>query len=69
MEEYLGTGKLLHIASEHPCINQPFLKREKVEGRILDSVNKGGTYREKAVETTYYLTYNQKIKRTKTRRK
>lgn len=62
MEKYLGTGKLLHIASEHPYINQPFSKREKVERRILDNVNRGRPYREKAVETTYYLTSKSKDK-------
>jgi len=62
MEKYPGTGKLLHIASEHPYINQPFLKREKVERRILDNVNRERAYRGKAVETTYYLTSKSKDK-------
>ena len=60
MREYLGTGKLLNIISEHPYIGQPFLKKEKVEKRILNNVNKGRIYRGKAVETTYYLTAKSK---------
>ncbi len=60
MEEYLGTGKLLNIVSEHPYIGQPFLKKEKIESRILDNVNKGRIYRGKAVKTTYYLTAKSK---------
>ncbi len=62
MEEYLGTGKLLNIVSEHPYIGQSFLKKEKVESRILDNVNKGRIYKGKAVETTYYLTAKSKNK-------
>ena len=42
--------------NQHPYIGQPFLKRKAIERRILFSVNKGRTEREKAVETTYYLT-------------
>ena len=60
MREYLGTGKLLNIVNEHPYIGRPFLKREKVEKRILNNVNKGRAYRGKAVETTYYLTAKSK---------
>lgn len=62
MEKYLGTGKLLNIVSEHPYIGQPFLKKEKIEKRILDNVNKGRTYRGKVIETTYYLTAKSKNK-------
>jgi len=62
MEEYMGTGKLLNIVNEHPYIGQSFLKKEKVEKRILDNVNKGRIYRGKAVETTYYLTAKSKNK-------
>jgi len=56
MREYLGTGKLLNMIDEHPYIGKPFLKKERIERRILNRVNKGRTYREKAVQTTYYLT-------------
>ena len=55
MKGYLGTGELLHMLNEHPYIGQSFLKEEMIEKRILDSVNKGRTYRGKAVDTTYYL--------------
>jgi len=60
MGEYLGTGKLLNMVSEHPYLGQPFLKREKAEKRIFENVNKGRIYRGKAVETTYYLTAKSK---------
>jgi len=60
MKEYLGTGKLLNIVSEHPYIGKPFLKKEKVEKRILNNVNKGRISRGKAIETTYYLTAKSK---------
>jgi ribulose 1,5-bisphosphate carboxylase large subunit-like protein len=60
MEKCLGTGKLLNIPAEHPYIGQPFLKKERVEKRILNNVNKERTYREKAVETAYYLTAKSK---------
>jgi len=60
MREYLGTGKLLNIVSQHPYIGRPFLKKEKVEKRILNNVNKGRIYRGKAVETTYYITAKSK---------
>jgi len=60
MKEYLGTGKLLNLVSEHPYIGQPFLKKERVEKRILDNVNKGRIYRGKAVKTTYYITAKSK---------
>lgn len=60
MEKYLGTGKLLNIPAEHPYIGQPFLKKERVKKRILNNVNKGRTYRGKAIKTTYYLTAKSK---------
>ena len=60
MEKYLGTGSLLSVLHEHPYIDQPFLKREKLEERILNKVNKGRPYRGKAIETTYYLTSESK---------
>ena len=63
MEKYLGTGKLLHIIDEYPYIGQPFLKREKVERRILNEANKGRPYRGKGVETIYYLASKSKDKR------
>ncbi len=67
MENYLGTGKLLHITEEHPYIGKPFLKRERIEKRILDNVNKGRLYRGKGVETSYYLTSGSKDKEGKFR--
>lgn len=56
METHIGTGNLLTALEEHPYIEQPFLKSEKIEKRILDKVNRGRPYRGKAIETTYYLT-------------
>jgi len=44
------------LTEKHPYLGQPFLKKKKIEKRILSSVNKGRGYRGKAVETTYYLT-------------
>ncbi len=60
MEKCLGTGKLLNIPAEHPYIGQPFLKKDRVEKRILNNVNKERTSREKVVETAYYLTAKSK---------
>ena len=62
MEKQLGTGNLLTALEEHPYINQPFSKREKVERRILDKMNRGRPYREKAVGITYYLASKSKDK-------
>ena len=41
METHIGTGNLLTALEEHPYIEQPFLKSEKIEKRIFDKVNKG----------------------------
>lgn len=62
MENYLGTGRLLHITEEHPYVGKPFLRKERIEKRILDNVNKGRLYRGKGVETSYYLTSRSKDK-------
>ena len=54
MVEYLGTGKLLKIVEEHPYIGKSFLKKEKVEERILNNVNKDRIHKEKVI-----LSYRQ----------
>ncbi|RLE13521.1 hypothetical protein DRI96_02840 [Candidatus Aerophobetes bacterium] len=62
MVEYLGTGKLLNIVEEHPYIGKSFLKKEKVEERILNNVNKDRIHKEKVIEATYYLIARSKGK-------
>lgn len=58
METHIGTGNLLTALEEHPYIEQPFLKSEKIEKRIFDKVNKGRPIEEKRLRLPIILPLN-----------